>query len=77
VLARDQRGFAQLIDQDALVGRDAIIVIPAEQAERRLRSLEGRFKSIEIIGTASVPSGGAPALQLVVARGRGFSDPYD
>ncbi len=77
VLSEERRGFAYVLDQKTLIGRDALIVTRSTQTAGVLARLAGRFASFEPVASVGVPRPDEPVLTLDITLAREFLRPFD
>ena len=75
----DPRHFQYVVDQQSLIGDDALIVLrsgPAADVTRALARIAPYFASTDSLGTIDIPRGGRPAVRLVVYGANKLLRPY-
>jgi 4-amino-4-deoxy-L-arabinose transferase-like glycosyltransferase len=76
VFDTDARGFAFLVNQTTLVGRDAVVIARADEADRIVPTLSPLFEKVDPPASITLSVAGAVPFPISVAVAHGLRRPY-
>lgn len=76
VFDRDARGFAFLINQTTLIGKDAIVITRADESDRIVATLSSLFDTVDPPMPMTLSVAGGVPFPIAVAVAHGLKRPY-